>query len=93
VLSLQLGEVLGPPVSLIHASSGGVLVAAAASTVEVWHMSASAAEITRRAWQGDATPPPPTYPLALLGAPEVDGIGKDEPVRGPARAGWTAYRR
>ena len=50
------------------------LVAAASATFEVWHMSTSAAEITWRAWQGDATPP--TDPFALLGAPEMDGIGE-----------------
>jgi glycosyltransferase involved in cell wall biosynthesis len=45
------------------------LVSAAAAAFGVWHMAASAAEITWSASHGDATPP--TGPLASLRAPEL----------------------
>jgi glycosyltransferase involved in cell wall biosynthesis len=50
------------------------LVNAAAAAFGVWHMAASAAEITWSASHRDATPP--TDPLASLRAPEMDGIGR-----------------
>jgi hypothetical protein len=91
----------GVGVILIHAPSGGVLVAmrtrvhrricndaglkpdagpkpelvsAAAAAFGIWHMAASAAEISWSASDGDATPP--TGPLASLRTPEMDGIGR-----------------
>ena len=45
------------------------LVSAAVAAFGVWHMAASAAEITWNAPQGDATPP--AGPLATLRAPEL----------------------
>jgi glycosyltransferase involved in cell wall biosynthesis len=59
------------------------LVSAAIAAFGVWHMAASAAEITWSASHGDATPP--TRPLVWHRAPEMDGLGKQEPVTGPAK--------
>jgi glycosyltransferase involved in cell wall biosynthesis len=59
------------------------LVRAAIAAFGVWHMAASAAEITWSASHGDATLP--TGPLTSLPATEMDGRGKDEPQSGPAQ--------
>jgi glycosyltransferase involved in cell wall biosynthesis len=50
------------------------LVSAAVDAFGVWHMAASAAEITWSASAADDTPP--TGPLASLRAAEMDGIGR-----------------
>jgi glycosyltransferase involved in cell wall biosynthesis len=65
------------------AGPGPELVSAAVAAFGVWHMAASAAEITWSAGHGDATLP--TGQLTSLPAPEMDRRAKEEPERGPAQ--------